>query len=194
MDKTVEYKAELKRLVIIIVSSLVYALSVNLFLVPSGVYCGGLFGICQVIRTLLTEKLGLSFGFDIASLIYYIINIPILLYAWFKISRGFLLRTLLCLSVMTAALSLIPLSSLLPDDRLASCVIGGIIAGAGAGLYLRMGSSGGGFDIIGLVLVRHSMSSSIGKINLLVNAVLFLCCGFLFDIETVIYSMIFTAI
>ena len=173
---------------------LFYALGVNLLAVPSGVYCGGLFGLCQLLRTVLVEYCGLSIRFDIASVIYYVLNVPILIYAWFKISRRFLVKTLITLSFMTVFLALIPTQGLLPNDRLASCVVSGIICGASTGIILRMGSSAGGFDIIGLLLIMRRKDMSVGKVSLLVNALLFLLCGFMFDIQVVIYSMIYTAV
>lgn len=175
-------------------SAVLYAIAINLFVVPADIYCGGILGICQVIRTLLTEYAGLKINFDIASLLYYIVNIPIMLYAWFKISRGFLIRSLLCLTIMTIAMSAVPIKGLLPDDRLASCVIGGLISGAATGYYLRRGASGGGFDVIGLALVRSKKGEGVGKINLMVNVVLFITCGFLFSVDVVIYSIIFSGV
>ena len=64
-----------KRTLACIVASLMYAIGVNLFVVPAQLYSGGLMGICQVIRTLLVEYLHMNFhSFDIAGIIYYIIN------------------------------------------------------------------------------------------------------------------------
>lgn len=177
-----------------IAAVLIYSLAMNLLAVPAGIYCGGLFGMCQLARTLLVEYLHLTIKFDIASLIYYILNVPILIYAWLKISRRFLIKTLITLSFMTVFLAVIPIKNLLPDDRLASCVVSGILCGASSGIILRMGSSAGGFDIIGLLLVMRRRDMSVGKVGLMVNALLFLLCGFVFDIEVVIYSMIYTAV
>ena len=40
----------------------VAAVTLNLFIVPLGLYSGGLMGLCQLVRTLLQTALGLSFG------------------------------------------------------------------------------------------------------------------------------------
>lgn len=177
-----------------VAASIVYAVAMNMLAVPAGVYSGGLYGICQVIRTLLVDKLHLAINIDIASIIYYLVNIPILVYAWVKISKRFLLKTLITLSVMTVFLALVPTRAILPEDSLASCVIGGILCGYSTGIILRMGSSAGGFDVIGLLLVLRKRDMSVGKVTLAVNAVLFFLCAFLFDMHVVIYSMIFTAV
>ena len=60
-----------KRTLACIVASLMYAIGVNLFVVPAQLYSGGLMGFCQVIRTILAEYFHLNFGsFDIAGIIY----------------------------------------------------------------------------------------------------------------------------
>ena len=174
----------------IVAATVVYCLALNLFVVPHNIYCGGLFGVCQVIRTIIVDKMGFSFSFDIASVLYYMINIPIIIYAWFKISRPYILKTLLCLTVMTPLLAVIPITPILPEDRMASCLMGGILSGGAVGFYLKMGASGGGSDIIGLLLVRANKGKSIAKINLAINVSLYTCCMFLFDIDVVIYSII----
>lgn len=177
-----------------VVAVMAYALGINLLAVPSGIYCGGLFGLCQLFRTVLVEYFGLTIHFDIASVIYYALNVPILIFAWFKISRRFLVKTVITLSFMTLFLAMIPTWGLLPGDRMASCVVSGIICGTSTGVILRLGSSAGGFDIIGLLLIMRRRDMSVGKVSLLMNALLFLLCGFIFDIQVVIYSMIYTAV
>ena len=68
-----------KKIMMCVVAAFLYAVGMNFFIVPTGLYSGGVMGISQVIRTVLTEYLHLNFNnFDIAGVIYYIINIPIL--------------------------------------------------------------------------------------------------------------------
>lgn len=187
-------KVEGRRTAESVVAVLVYAASLNLLAVPAGVYSGGLFGLCQVLRTVLIQWLHIPSKMDFASIIYYALNVPILLYAWYKISHSFLIKTLITLSFMTLFLSCIPIQGLLPNDTLASCVIAGILGGASVGYILRMGASAGGFDVIGLLLTLYKKNFSVGKVSLFINLTLFTICGFLFEIETVIYSMIYAAV
>ena len=71
---------ELRRIGTAILGTCIYAAGMNLFVVPAGLYAGGIMGFCQIIRTLLSEKLGLRFGgVDIAGILYYLANIPILI-------------------------------------------------------------------------------------------------------------------
>lgn len=185
-----------KRLAIAIGGALVYSLGINLFIVPVGLYSGGIMGSAQVIRTLLINYLHLPLGnFDIAGLIYYAVNIPVLLLAMKDIGKQFFAKTIICITAMTLFLSIIPIPSepLLPDDILACSVIGGIASGFGMGTALRMGGCLGGTDIIGMLLIKKKKDVSVGKLGLTVNVILYTICLFLFDVSTVIYSLIYAA-
>ena len=185
---------EIRRTTICIFAVFIYAIGMNLFVVPADIYTGGLFGICQVIRTVLTDFIGLSFKFDVASIIYYLVNIPIFIYAWLRISRKFLIKSVITLTFMTVFLSVIPIRALLPEDRLASCVIGSLLCGGSTGITLRMASSAGGFDIIGLLIALKNQNTSVGKVSMFVNGGLFTVCLLIFSVDVVLYSLVFTAI
>nr|WP_300789690.1 YitT family protein [uncultured Acetatifactor sp.] len=183
-----------KRTLVCIVASLMYAIGVNLFVVPAQLYSGGLMGICQVIRTLLVEYLHMNFhSFDIAGIIYYIINVPIFIIAFTRMGRKFFAKTLVTVTAMTVFLSVVPIVQVV-DDTVAACVVGGIVSGAGIGIILRMASSGGGLDVVGVLLTKWRRDFSVGKVYLIVNLSLYIICLFLFDIEIVVYSVIFASV
>ncbi len=183
-----------RRTLLAVAGAAIYALGTNLFIVPSGLYSSGIMGLCQVVRTLLVDYMGLPMGnVDIAGIIYYIINIPIFVIGYRKMGKKFLLKTLVCVTVMSVGMSVIPVTRIVTDTML-SCVIGGILCGAGVGLLLRMGSSGGGMDIVGVILVKWRQDFSVGKVNLMMNLVLYSACLFLFDVETTLYSVINAAV
>lgn len=182
-----------KRSLACIAGAAVYAVGINLFVVPAGLYAGGIMGISQVIRTLLTEYLHLNFGtLDIAGLIYYVINIPIFILAFTRLGKSFFVKTLITVTAMSAFLSAIQPTKIV-EDNMAACVVGGILAGAGLGMVLRLGSSGGGMDVIGVILAKWKRDFSVGKVNLLMNLALYGTCLFLFDEAVVVYSIIYAA-
>ena len=183
---------ELRRIGTAILGTCIYAAGMNLFVVPAGLYAGGIMGFCQIIRTLLTEKLGLRFGVDVAGILYYLANIPILIASWRKLDRSFVLKTILTVSVMTLAMTVIPVVPLLSSDRITSCLVGGVIVGAGVGLVLRSGGTLGGTDLVSLMLIRKHHDFSIGRISLCVNAVVYGLCMLLLDVPTAIYSLVYS--
>ena len=56
------------RVLIAVFATFLYALGVNLFVVPMGLYSGGVVGLSQIIRTLLAQAVELPAGVDIAGI------------------------------------------------------------------------------------------------------------------------------
>lgn len=190
-----EFKQESGKLGMCMIGASLYAVGVNLFVVPAGLYTGGFMGIAQLLRTLLVNGLHLPLqNFDIAGIIYYILNVPVFVLAFTKLGKRFFVKTIITVTAMTVFLSAVPTTALLPDDVLAASLIGGIVSGFGLGLVLKMGASSGGMDVIGILMIRSPWHMSVGKANLLVNIVLYAIYVFMFDIPTVIYSLIFAAV
>ena len=52
---------------------------------------------------------------------------------------------------------------------LAACLIGGIITGAGIGITLKAGGSGGGIDILGVYFTKKYKNFSVGKLGIIIN-------------------------
>ena len=123
-----------------IIGAALMATAINLFIVPQGFYAGGAYGMCQVIRTLLVTRAGLTLPFDLAGLLYLLVNLPLFYLAYRGLGRTFFVKATIvtvCNSIFSA---LIP-SPATPiiEDALTSCMIGGIGVGFAAGLVLRCG-------------------------------------------------------
>lgn len=187
-------KKDLKQFAGVIIGGFLFALSVNLFIVPLNLFSCGIVGIAQIIRTILVTYFGLDRAFDVAGIINFMINIPLFIMAYKSISRKFFMKTLLCVIVQTISFTLImiPKTPIL-DDVMANCVIGGILGGFGIGLALRSSGSGGGLDILGVYFTKKFKNFSVGKLSLIVNAFVYIVCAILFDVQTAIYSIIYMA-
>jgi uncharacterized membrane-anchored protein YitT (DUF2179 family) len=185
---------EAKRTLVGILGALLYAFGVNFFVVPAQLYTGGLMGISQVIRTVLIDFTPIKIpNFDIAGIIYYVFNLPIFILAITRIGKRFFVKTLIVVTAMTIFLAILPITMVL-SDRMTASVVGGIITGTALGLILRVGASSGGMDVVGVIFSKWKRDFSVGKINLIVNVVLYTFCLFLFDREIVIYSLIYAAV
>ena len=182
------------RVLLAVLGAFIYSLGVNLFLVPLGIVTGGLMGACQLLRSLILGLLGRgSITFDFAGLIFYAINIPIFILAWRTMGRLFFRNTLICASAYTLFVSLVPIPAApLVEDVLTGCLLGGVISGVGTGLALTSGCCGGGLDVLGLYMSKKGVKMTMGQFNLGFNAVLFLLSGVLFDVPTMIYSVLNT--
>ena len=181
------------RMLACILGELIAAFSLNYFIVPLGLYSGGSMGVCQLIRTLLQIWGGLSFGdYDIAVILYFLSNIPILLYARGILGRKFVLKTVVCTMAFSLFYSVIPApSTMVVNDTLTACLLGGILTGVGSGLVLTCGGSGGGLDVIGLCLSKKGSRFTVGRFSMTFNAFLYALCLILFTPETAIYSVIY---
>ena len=181
------------RVAIAVVATLLYAVGVNLFIVPVGLYSGGVVGLSQVIRTLLARSVALPENVDIAGILYFLLNVPVLIMVWKELGRGFLIRTLICVGASSFFLSVIkaPASPLL-EDPLSACVVGGILCGFALGLALTCGCSTGGLDVVGLCLSKRGSRFTVGRFSLSFNVALYAACAILFNIQTAIYSVIYT--
>ena len=159
------------RMLACILGELIAAFSLNYFIVPLGLYSGGSMGVCQLIRTLLQIWGGLSFGdYDIAGILYFLSNIPILLYARGILGRKFVLKTVVCTMAFSLFYSVIPApSTMVVNDTLTACLLGGILTGVGSGLVLTCGGSGGGLDVIGLCLSKKGSRFTVGRFSVIYN-------------------------
>lgn len=175
-----------------VLGGILLAISVNLFVVPQGMYSGGLYGLCQVIRTLVVEHLGLETSVDLAGVLYLLVNLPLIALAWRSLGRGFVIRMTVVTVVNSVALALIP-SPATPiiADKLTSCLVGGMLAGFSGGLILTCGCSTGGLDILGLYLSKKGSRFTVGRFSITFNAALYTLCAVLFDLSTAIYSAIY---
>jgi uncharacterized membrane-anchored protein YitT (DUF2179 family) len=65
----------------------IFSLAINLFIVPNNLYTGGILGLAQLIRNLINSVFNIKVKIDISSIIYYLINIPLFLMAYKRISK-----------------------------------------------------------------------------------------------------------
>lgn len=190
----IEKKIHFERFFFCMIGGVIYAVGVNMFIVPFNLYSGGIVGIAQLIRTLLADYIHLDFGSkDVAGIIFYAINVPILLYAFPRLEKLFFLKTIVAVTSLTLAMSFIP-TTMVVNDCLASTIVGAFISGAGIGLVLRNSGSTGGMDVIGMLISKAHGNISVGRVNLTVNLVLYAICLFLFDVQIVVYSVIFAVV
>ena len=178
-------KDHLKKLVIAASYAFLSAVSVNLFWVPGGIYANGVTGFAQLVVA-LSGKFHLPM-LDLATLVL-LINVPLLVIAWFKIDRKFTIFTIIAVFLTSVFMKLIPVMAL-TNDPVICTVFGGVIHGLGVGITLNSDFSTGGLDIIG-ILVRKVTTRSIGTIFTAFNLAIEFIAGFDFGWRYALYSAI----
>lgn len=189
------FKWNMKELVKAVFGCFLFAFAVNLFIVPNSLYNGGILGLSQLIRSLLEHYLQFDLVFDISGMINFLLNVPLFIIAYKFISKTFFRRTLVCVAFQTLFLTIIPTPDAALIPELLTCVlIGGMLAGFGSGMTLSASGSGGGTDIIGLVISMKNKNLSVGKIGGSINVLIYFICGILYGIPVMIYSIIYAVV
>lgn len=187
-------KRTLYRAGITILGNLSYAAGVNLMINPIHLYSGGFTGIAQLIRTFLLDFLNIPQigGIDYMGIIYFLINVPFFIMAYRVMGRKFCVTTLISIAMASAFLAIIPVPKTpIVDDRILASLVGGLGSGFGAGLVLRAGSSQGGQDLIGVCLAKTHPDFKVGAIGIVISVCIYTICLFIYDVQTVLYSIIF---
>ena len=130
----------------IIVGNALYALTVVLFLVPSGLITGGATGIALAVN----KAVGLP-----VSGVLFVINVSMLVLGWVVLGRRFAITTIAStiLSPMFLALwERVFGDFVLTDDLVLNTIFAGFGIGISLGITIRAGASTGGMDIPPLVL------------------------------------------
>lgn len=197
IHKFEDERATSASLIWIILGNVIYAISINTLITPMSLYNGGFMGIAQLIRYFIKSvlEIPLPAGFDIMGVIYFIMNVPLFFYAYKAVGLKFSIKSLISIGLSSLCLILVPIPKIpLFKDYLSACVVGGVIGGVGSGMILRGGSSTGGSDIIGVCMSKTRPNLSVGKVNLFMNAFVYLACFFVFNVQIAVYSFIYTTI
>ena len=180
-----------------VLGNLIYAMGVNIMINPLHLYSGGFTGIAQLIRLFILDVLHLPElpGLSYMGIIYFALNIPLFFYAYRVMGRKFCLTTLVSIAMASGFLAIIPIPSVpIVEDRILASAVGGLGSGVGAGLVLRAGSSQGGQDIIGVCLAKTHPNFKVGTIGIIISICIYSICLFIYDIPTVLYSIIFAVV
>src|SRR5699024_6757897 len=170
------FLVEARRVVIVVIGSLLLSLSLNFFLIGANVYASGFTGAAQLIASIFQDFLNIQlstgilfflfiipilfiswFNFEIRFKIYIIIfffflfNISVLIVGWFKVGKSFTIYSIISVSLASLFLEIIPIIAI-SNDIILNAVAGGFLSGAGIGITLKWGASTGGMDIVALVL------------------------------------------
>lgn len=176
----------MKKNIQILIGCLIYVIGINFFLAPAGIFTTGLMGMAQEITATINYLFTLGFKNTdnifilVQTIIYWTLNIPILIFAFYKIGKKFTIKTFIVSSVVMQILfNIVHTNKLLITDSgvqnlssdIISVIIGSILIGIGIGLILKNHTTAGGTDIIAVYLSLYK-GKSFGLQNLLVNLVI----------------------
>ena len=143
--------------------SLLSTISIKSVAIPHGFLPGGLTGLGSLLYY-LTGNLD-------PSIWYFFLNIPVIIIGYFFISHRFFFYTLYGAVIFPILYEFISVPIII-DSQYYAIVISGVLSGAGTGIILRSMGSGGGIDIIAIIL-NQRLGIGIGKTSFFYNAGLF---------------------
>lgn len=185
---------ETKRILYVIGGSLLFALSVNVLLIPASIYNGGITGIAQLLRDAVVTIFNLDLKFDILGLMSLMINIPIFIFAWTRLSRKFVKLSFISIVTQSVGLTLIPIPTApIINDTFVAILLAGVIGAFGSSLAFRAKASTGGLDVIGFYYSQKN-KGSLGRIYLIINSIIYIICMFAYNFQTAVYSLVYSVI
>jgi uncharacterized membrane-anchored protein YitT (DUF2179 family) len=126
---------------------------------------GGTAGIALLVSYLT----GWSFG-----PVFFCVNLPFYLFAWRMMGKGFTLRTVAAVSLMSLFAWALPMG--LAFERLSpvlAAVLGGLLVGAGLLMLFRHRASLGGINVVALFL-QERLGWRAGRVQMLVDELILL--------------------
>ena len=164
----------------IIVGTFITAVALNMLTIPSGLLAGGLTGIAQFINHFYPINVGVF---------YFILNIPLMFAAFKFLGMKFSIYTIVSITLLSIFLYVLPIQHLWTDNILLAGIFGGMLNGFGSSIILRRGGSQGGLDILSRIIAKYS-NVSVGKSGLIVNVIIVIASGFIFDSEIAMFTII----
>lgn len=155
---------------ITIVGSFLIAFAFNVFLLSNDVLSSGIGGFALLLNKLLHVDAGL---------LNLLLNLPLLILGFMKLNKSVMYNTILSVIVVSFFLTVIPTESI-ANELFVNVIFGGVIVGIGVGIILKYSGTTGGMDIVAMIISQNS-NVSIGLIMTILNGIIIICSGFLFD-------------
>lgn len=149
-------------------------------IVGSAITTGGVGGISQVVW-MITTLCGANIDiFTMQSIFYFALNVPILIFAYFKIGKKFAILTLLNVGLSSLFIQLFKnfelaksVAEALQDEHLARVLFSAISIGLASSIAFRCEISCGGIDVISYYFALRK-STSVGKYATMLNSFIIL--------------------
>lgn len=168
------------RIILIIMGAAIAGYALEAILIPNAVIDGGVTGI----SIMGTKVFGVPLG-----LLLFVLNIPFVYIGYKQVGRTFAIFSII--GIISLSASTVLLHDIEPilgqQDSLLIVIAGGVMLGVGIGLVLRNGGVLDGTEILA-VLVSKKIPFSVGDVILCINAFIFLVAGFIYSLESALYS------
>ena len=168
----------LKSYLLVITGSCLTASAFGLIVLPNQFAAGGVTGFSVLLQNIIPLPV---------SVLVLAVNLSLFLLGWIFVGKDFVFKTLLTSIIFPFVLEITQQFDIfheLAADSLVSCILAGAILGLGCGFILLGNGSGGGFDILGVILNK--------KFGISVSIVMYICDFIIILTQTVANGMLKT--
>lgn len=183
MDK----KRILKEYLFVAAGTTVLAMGINMFYEPNQLVIGGITGLGIVIDSYAMQLWSISIPLSVTNLI---LNLPLLLAAYYFLGKAFLGKTVFGTLFLSAALLYTKIIPVFSGDMTLIAVYGGVVCGAGLGLVFRGMGTTGGTDLAAAMIHRFYNHISVSKAIFSMDAFIIVLGFFVFGSEKAMYAII----
>ena len=177
---------QLRRLLLIVLASVIMALNIKSFVDAGGLFPGGFNGLTLLIQRSAQQFGGVALPFTAINLLLNAVPAAI---SFRLIGKRFTLYSCLMIALTSVLTDIIP-SMPLTDDVLLVCIFGGIINGLAISLCLLGRATSGGTDFIS-VAISERLGVDAWNYIFVGNCVMLMVAGILFGWDKALYSIIF---
>ncbi len=165
-----------------IIGATIMAVATSLFLLPNKLSSGGFAGIATIIYYFLKIPMGLTI---------LAFNIPLFLFAGYKLGKNFLFKSIVGTISYSIAIDILDKLTPLTQDSFLGCIYGGIIVGLGTAIILKADSSTGGSDLVSVLVKKYNSNIRTSNVIIIVDTIIVgLNVLFFKEIEIGLYSAI----
>jgi uncharacterized membrane-anchored protein YitT (DUF2179 family) len=173
---------------IMVFASLVRCAAVYFFVVPNKFAPGGVTGAASILYNLTEIPVGVTIV---------VLNIPLLILAYFKMSRTFAVRTAIVVVIQSVGVEILGALNV-PQygieegaDKMLAALFGGAILGLSLSFVFKVNASNGGTDVIGAVIQKHYSATNVAWFIFIFDAAVALVGGIVLnDFVPVMYSFV----
>lgn len=176
-------------LIYMVVGAFLIAIGTNLFLLPHKMTTGGASGIATIFYYMLNIPMGLTLM---------LINIPLFIFSIIKLGIKFNVKTVFTTIILSLFLEIFKYDGVIKVSNLdlfTSCIFGGLIVGLGLAIVFKAGASSGGSDLLAQLIYKFTKAQSVSKTLLIIEMCIITAIIIVFkDVNIGLYSIIAMAI
>lgn len=164
----------------ITLGAFLFAIAIEMFLVPNSIVDGGIVGI-----SIMLSKLS---GVELAIFLV-ILNAPFVYLGYKQIGTTFALRSFYGICIGSWFTFLLHHAEPLTSDPLLAAIFGGIVLGIGVGIVLRNSGALDGTEVLA-ILISSKTPFSVGQIVMFFNLFILGAACFVYNFNSGMYSLI----